>query len=509
MTKQFDVAIIGGGPGGYVAAIRAAQCGLSVVCIESEKYADPKGDVRLGGTCLNVGCIPSKALLRSSELYDQTVHGLAAHGITVENCQVDLPTMMRRKDSIVTRLSTGLRALFKKNGITLLQGKGRLLERINCCESSRHMFHPIPSPTLPLKGRESCSSSFKGRESCSSPFKGEAGRGMGARTFATINNADRWLVQAGDESIAAIHVIVATGSRPRVMPGFEVDNEFIFDSTGALSWESVPKHLCIIGAGTIGLELGSVWKRLGAKVTLLETLPDFLPAADPAIAKEAWRLFTRHQGLDIKLGVQMDSFASLKEGEYDRIIVSIGRVPNTEGLNLQCDAAGRIDVDQHCQTNLPNVWAIGDAVRGPMLAHKAMAEGVMVAERIMGQNSQVDYDAIPFILYTHPEIAWIGKTQTQLENEGAEFQIGQAPFMANGRAQGQGETAGFVKLLSEPQTGKILGAHIMGSHASELISTVSMNKEIAALIHHCHAHPTLSETLHEAALATEGRALHL
>jgi len=449
MTKQFDVAIIGGGPGGYVAAIRAAQLGLSVVCIESETYADPKGEVRLGGTCLNVGCIPSKALLRSSELVDQAAHGLAAHGITFDHCQVDLPTMMRRKDGIVTRLSTGIRALFKKNGITLLPGKGRLIER----------------------------------------------------------NADRWLLKAGDESITATHVIVATGSRPRVMPGFEVDNQFIFDSTGALSWQSVPERLCIIGAGTIGLELGSVWKRLGAQVTLLETLPDFLPAADPAIAKEAWRLFTRHQGLDIKLGV--DSFASLKEGTYDRIIISIGRTPNTEGLNLNCDAAGRIAVDAHCQTNLPNVWAIGDVVRGPMLAHKAMAEGVMVAERIMGQPSQVDYDTIPFILYTHPEIAWIGKTQPQLEKEGVEFRIGQAPFMANGRALGQGETAGFVKLLSEPQTGNILGAHIMGGNASELISEVSMATTITALIHHCHAHPTLSEALHEAALATEGRALHL
>ena len=481
-NKQFDVVVIGGGPGGYVAAIRAAQLGFSAACIESEAYADPKGEVRLGGTCLNVGCIPSKALLRSSELYDEANHAFVMHGITAENVKMDVGTMIRRKDNIVTQLTQGIKGLFKKNKVTLLAGRG----------------------------------SFAGHEN------------------------ERWQVavagkEGSSEVVEAKHVIVATGSSPRHLDGIPVDNETICDNVGALSLGAVPARLGVIGAGIIGLELGSVWKRLGSEVTILEALPDFLAAADPAVAKEAWRTFTQKQGLKIHLGVkitgvkqnQQDQGATLRidyeagDGaftlECDKLIVSVGRVPNTAGLacdnvGLRLDERGRIEVDGHCRTNLEKVWAVGDVIRGPMLAHKGMEEGVMVAERIAGQAGHVNYDAIPWVIYTHPEIAWVGKTETQLKNEAVEYRVGQIPFAANGRALGQGDTTGFVKMLACAKTDRVLGVHVIGANASELIAEAVTAMEFGAaaedIARICHAHPTLSEVMHEAALAVDKRPLH-
>ena len=473
MAKTFDVLVIGGGPGGYVAAIRAGQLGLSVACCESNPYADPKGEPRLGGTCLNVGCIPSKALLQSSENYHQVTDGFAQHGISVKGAAIDVATMMARKDKIVTQFTGGIKGLFRKNKVTFLPGHGR----------------------------------FTG--------KGAAG----------------WLLDVGGEAVEAKQVIVATGSTPRGLPGVAVDNQLVCDNAGALAFEAVPKKLGIIGAGVIGLELGSVWKRLGAEVTILEVLDAFLPTADEAVAKEAWKLFQK-QGLDIRLGVKIGKVATGRKGvtveyegkdgaaklECDRLIVSIGRVPNTDGLGaeavgLKVDARGFVEVDGHCRTSLPGVYAIGDVVRGPMLAHKAMEEGVMVAEIIAGQAGHVNLDTVPWVLYTSPEIAWVGKTEQQLKAEGVQYRAGQVPFMANGRAMGQGDTSGFVKILADARTDRILGVHIVAAHASELISeaVVAMEfhasaEDIARIV---HAHPTLSEVMHEAALAVDQRPLHV
>jgi len=473
MSKQFDVVVIGGGPGGYVAAIRAAQLGFSSACVESESYADPKGEVRLGGTCLNVGCIPSKALLRSSELLEEANHGFVMHGISVDNVKMDVGTMVRRKDNIVTTLTGGIKGLFKKNKVTLLSGHGK----------------------------------FAGRDD------------------------DLWLLDVGGETIKAKNVIVATGSKPRHLPGIEVDNKIVCDNVGALSFDAVPKRLGVIGAGVIGLELGSVWKRLGSEVTILEAVPEFLATADAAVSKEAWKVFTQKQGLNINLGVKIGEVKVGKKGvsvsyetaeetktaDFDRLIVSVGRIPNTDNLGaenvgLKLDDRGRIDVNDHCETNLPNVWAVGDVVRGPMLAHKGMEEGVMVAERIAGQAGHVNYDAIPYVVYTHPEIAWVGKTEQQLKNEGIEYRAGQIPFMANGRALGQGDTTGFVKMLACAKTDRVLGVHVIGASASELISEAVVAMEFGAssedIARICHAHPTLSEVMHEAALAVDKRPLH-
>jgi len=475
--KQFDVVVIGGGPGGYVAAIRAAQLGLSTACIERESWADPKGEIRLGGTCLNVGCIPSKALLQSSELFDEANHAFVMHGIGVDNVRIDVAAMIRRKDNIVSQLTAGIRGLFKKNKVTLLAGHGR----------------------------------FVGHED------------------------DLWQIEvsgaAGTAVVSARNVIVATGSRPRQLAGIEVDNKLVCDNVGALSLGEVPKRLGVIGAGVIGLELGSVWKRLGAEVTLLEVLPDFLAVADPAVAREAWKTFTQKQGLKIHLGVKIVGVKAGKSGvaieyesgeapqtlECDKLIVSVGRIPNTDGLGaeavgLPIDERGRVIVDDHCQTSLPGIWAVGDAVRGAMLAHKGMEEGVMVAERIAGQEGHVNYDAIPLVMYTYPEIAWVGKTETQLKNEGIEYRAGQIPFVANGRALGQGDTTGFVKMLADARTDRVLGVHIIGNNASELIAEAVVAVEFGAssedIARICHAHPTLSEVMHEAALAVDKRALH-
>ena len=477
-NKQFDVVVIGAGPGGYIAAIRAAQLGFSTACIESEPYADPKGEVRLGGTCLNVGCIPSKALLRSSELYDESMHAFVMHGITATGVKMDVATMVQRKDNIVTQLTGGIKGLFKKNKVTLLAGRG----------------------------------SFAGREN------------------------ELWQIavagkDGATEVVDAKHVIVATGSNPRHLEGIPVDNKIICDNAGALSFDSVPKRLGVIGAGVIGLELGSVWKRLGSDVTILEALPDFLGGADAAVTKEAWKVFTQKQGLKINLGVKIVSVKTGKKGitldyemgdgaftlECDRLIVSVGRVPNTQGLGadnvgLKLDDRGRIEVNDHCQTNLENVWAVGDVIRGPMLAHKGMEEGVMVAELIAGQAGHVNYDAIPYVIYTHPEIAWVGKTEQQLKNAGVEYRAGQIPFAANGRALGQGDTTGFVKMLADAKTDRVLGVHIIGANASELIAEAVTAMEFGAasedIARICHAHPTLSEVMHEAALAVDKRPLH-
>jgi dihydrolipoamide dehydrogenase len=473
MNKQFDVLVIGGGPGGYIAAIRAAQLGLATACIESESYADPKGEVRLGGTCLNVGCIPSKALLQSSELFEQASHSFVMHGISASEVRMDVATMMKRKDNIVGQLTGGIKALFKKHKITLLPGHG----------------------------------SFVGHED------------------------DRWQVAVNGETVAATHVVVATGSKARTLPGVEVDNHLICDNVGALAFASTPKRLGVIGAGVIGLELGSVWKRLGSKVTILEALPEFLAAADHAVAKEAWKVFKQKQGLDIQLGVNITRIETGTVGvtvdyevgdetrtlEFDRLIVSVGRVPHTAGLGaenvgLAIDERGFIGVDHNCRTNLPNVWAVGDVVPGPMLAHKSMEEGVMVAECIAGQKGHVNLDTVPWVMYTHPEIAWVGKTEQQLKNEGVEYRIGQIPFAANGRALGQGDTTGFVKMLACAHTDRILGVHVIGNNASELIAEAVVAMEFNAssedIARICHAHPTLSETMHEASLAVDKRSLH-
>jgi len=473
MSKQFDVVVIGGGPAGYVAAIRAAQLGLNTACCESEAYADPKGEPRLGGTCLNVGCIPSKALLHSSELYDQATHSFVMHGIKAEGVSIDVPSMIKRKDNIVTQLVTGIKGLFKKYKVTFLPGHGSFFGQVD---------------------------------------------GM-------------WQVKIADEVVTTKHVIVATGSRARHLPGIEVDQKLVVDNVGALQISGVPKRLGVIGAGVIGLEMGSVWKRLGSEVTILEAVPEFLAAADAAVAKEAWKIFTAKQGLKINLGIALKEVKAGKNSvtikyenddgeqtlEVDKLIVAVGRIPNTDGLNasavgLALDDRGRIKVDEHCGTNLPNVWAVGDVVPGPMLAHKGMEEGVMVAEVISGQSGHINHNTIPWVIYTHPEIAWVGKTEQELKASNVPFKEGKIPFLANGRALGQGDTTGFVKVLAHAETDEILGAHIIGTNASELIAEAVVAMEFGAssedIARISHAHPTLSEAFHEAALAVDKRSLH-
>ena len=476
MAKSFDVVVIGGGPGGYIAAIRAAQLGLQTACIDEWATAD--GKPALGGTCTNVGCIPSKALLQSSENYDHAAHGFAEHGIQVKGLGLDLAQMLKRKDKVVRQNNDGIVYLFKKNKITFFHGRG----------------------------------SFTG------------------------GSAGAWQVKVGGnsgEALTARHVVVATGSNPRPLPGVAFDNKLVLDNAGALAIPEVPKKLGVIGAGVIGLEMGSVWRRLGAEVTMLEMLETFLPAADEALAKEAWKIFTKDQSLNIVLGANIARVTPGKKGvaveystkgggeqklECDRLIVSIGRIPNTQGLGaeavkLKLDQRGFVEVNAECRTNLPNVWAIGDVVRGPMLAHKAEEEGVAVAERIAGKHGHVDFNTIPWVIYTAPEIAWVGKTEQQLKSEGVQYRAGQFPFMANGRARALGDTRGFVKFVADAATDRILGVHIIGPMASEMIAeaVVAMEfraaSEDIALI--CHAHPSLSEAMKEAALAVSKRTLNL
>ncbi|WP_323003650.1 dihydrolipoyl dehydrogenase [Denitromonas sp.] len=472
--QQFDVLVIGGGPGGYVAAIRAAQLGFKTACAESNPYADPKGEPRLGGTCLNVGCIPSKALLHTSHMFEEASHDFAEQGIKVGTPSIDVPTMIARKAKIVDQLTGGIKGLFKKNKVTMLAGHG----------------------------------SFVGQ------------------------TADGWDVKVGDEVVEAKQVIVATGSTARHLPGIEVDNTLICDNIGALDLGAVPKRLGLIGSGVIGLEMGSVWRRLGSEVTILEAMDSFLGAADQDVAKEAQKVFTK-QGLAIKLGVKVGKVTPAKNKKsvtvefedkdgaqkavFDKLIISVGRVPNTAGLNaeavgLKLTDRGMVDVNDHCQTNLPGVWAVGDVVRGPMLAHKAMEEAVMVAELMAGQAGHCNFDTIPWVIYTSPEIAWVGKTEQQLKADGVKYRAGKIPFMANGRALGMGAPTGFVKMLACAETDRILGVHIIGANASELISeaVVAMEFHGAAedLARICHAHPTMSEAVHEAALAVDKRPLH-
>ena len=472
MAKQFDVLVIGGGPGGYVAAIRAAQLGFNTACAESNPYADPKGEPRLGGTCLNVGCIPSKALLHTSHLFEEAGHSFEEQGISVGTPKIDVTKMIARKSKVVDQLTSGIKGLFKKNKVTFLAGHGSFV----------------------------------------------------ARTDAG------WQVKVGEEVVEAKQVIVATGSSARHLPGIPVDNKLICDNIGALDINAVPKRLGLIGSGVIGLEMGSVWNRLGSEVTILEAMDSFLGAADQDVAKEALKLFTK-QGLDIKLSVKVGKVTAGKKSvtveyetkdgamtaEFDRLIVSVGRVPNTGGLNaeavgLKIDARGFIEVDDHCKTSLPGVWAVGDVVRGPMLAHKAMEEGVMVAELMAGQAGHCNFDTVPWVIYTSPEIAWVGKTEQQLKADGVEYRVGKIPFAANGRALGAGNPSGFVKMLADAKTDRILGVHIIGANASELIGEAVVTMEFAGasedLARICHAHPTLSEVVHEAALAVDKRPLH-
>jgi dihydrolipoamide dehydrogenase len=474
MAKSFDVVVIGAGPGGYIAAIRCVQLGLQAACIDDWKTAD--GKPAPGGTCTNVGCIPSKALLQSSENYDHAAHAFADHGIQVKGLSVDLPQMLKRKDRVVRQNNEGILYLFKKNKVTFFHGHG----------------------------------SFAGSGASGYEIK-VAGR--------------------GEETLAAKHVIIATGSDPRALPGVAFDNQLILDNDGALAIPEIPKRLGVIGAGVIGLEMGSVWRRLGAEVIVLEALPAFLGAADEQVAKEALKVFTK-QGMVIHMGVKVgkvtarknvtveytDSTGAAQTLAVDKLVVSIGRVPKTAGLNagavgLKLDERGFIAVDDDCRTNLPNVWAIGDVVRGPMLAHKAEEEGVAVAQRIAGRHGHVDFNTVPWVIYTSPEIAWVGKTEQQLKAEGVNYRTGSFPFMANGRARALGDTTGFVKFLADRDTDRILGVHIIGPMASELIAEAVVAMEFGAAAEDialiCHAHPSLSEAMKEAALAVDNRTLNL
>jgi dihydrolipoamide dehydrogenase len=472
--KQFDVVVIGGGPGGYVAAIRAAQLGFKTACID--EWQNTKGGPALGGTCTNVGCIPSKALLQSSEHFEHAGHAFKEHGIDVQGLNLNLPQMLKRKDGVVKANNDGIVYLFKKNKVTFFHGRGT--------------------------------------------FAGKEGEGYTINVSGTTT-----------DTISAKNVIVATGSNARELPGAPFDEKVILSNTGALTIDNVPAALGVIGAGVIGLEMGSVWRRLGAKVTVLEGLPTFLGAVDEQIAKEAHKLFTK-QGLDIHLGVKIggitrgennvtveyaDATGATQTATFDRLIISIGRVPNTIGLGLetiglQLDERGFIAVDDDCRTNLPGVWAVGDVVRGPMLAHKAEEEGVAVAERIAGQHGHVNFNTVPWVIYTSPEIAWVGKTEQQLKAEGVAYKAGTFPFLANGRARALGDTTGMVKVLADATTDEILGVHIIGPVASELISEAVVAMEFRAssedIARICHAHPSLSEATKEAALAVDKRALN-
>jgi dihydrolipoamide dehydrogenase len=471
MSKQFDVVVIGGGPGGYIAAIRAAQLGFSTACIDEWKNKD--GKPAPGGTCTNVGCIPSKALLQSSEHFEHAGKHFADHGIGVAGLSLDLAKMLGRKDAVVKQNNDGILYLFKKNKISFFHGRG---------------------------------------------------------SFAKAG-AEGYEIQVGDETVVGKHVIVATGSNPRALPGAPFDEEKVLSNDGALRIPAVPKKLVLIGSGVIGLEMGSVWRRLGAEVTVLEALPTFLGAVDEQIAKEAKKAFDK-QGLKIELGVKVGEIKTTGDGvsvsytsakgeaqtlQADKLIVSIGRVANTVGLKpeavgLKLDERGAIVVDDECRTNLPNVWAVGDVVRGPMLAHKAEEEGVAVAERIAGQHGHVNFNTIPWVIYTSPEIAWVGRTEQQLKADGVHYKAGTFPFLANGRARALGDTTGMVKFLADAKTDEILGVHIVGPMASELISEAVVAMEFKAsaedIARICHAHPSLSEATKEAALAVDKRTLN-
>ena len=474
-SNAFDVVVIGAGPAGYIAAIRAAQLGFSTACID--EWKNEKGGPAPGGTCTNVGCIPSKALLQSSENYEHAGHQFADHGIVVGKLTIDVAKMMARKKTVVKQNNDGILYLFKKNKVAFFHGRGSFV-----------------------------------------------GRAEGGAWQVAVAGAKA-------ETITGKHVIVATGSNPRPLPGAPFDEENILSNDGALAIDAVPKTLGIVGSGVIGLEMGSVWRRLGSDVTVLEALPTFLGGVDTSVAAEAQKTFAR-QGLKIVLGAKISAINQGAEGvtvayadgsgaaqtlSCDRLIVSIGRVPNTQGLNaeavgLAVDERGFVAVDDDCRSNLENVWAIGDVVRGPMLAHKGEEEGVAVAERIAGQKPHIDFNTVPWVIYTSPEIAWVGQTEQQLKAAGREYRAGTFPFMANGRARALGDTSGFVKVLADANSDEILGVHAIGPMVSELIAEAVVAMEFKASAEDigriCHAHPSLSEATKEAALAVDKRALN-
>ncbi|HET8708220.1 MAG TPA: dihydrolipoyl dehydrogenase [Pseudomonadales bacterium] len=471
MSKEFDVVVIGGGPGGYEAAIKAAQLGLSVACIE--KYINKQGKPALGGTCLNVGCIPSKALLDSSWKYHEAKDGLALHGIKTGDVSIDVGAMLKRKDDIVLQLTGGIAMLFQGNNVTWLQGTGKLLA---------------------------------GKQVEFTPHNGAA------------------------EIINAKNVILAAGSAPVQIPVAALHSDKVVDSTGALEFKTVPKRLGVIGAGVIGLELGSVWGRLGAQVVVIEALENFLPNADKQLSKELSKQLTK-QGFDIRLGArvtstevkgdQVELHYTDKDGDhtevFDNVIVAVGRRPVTQGVfasdsGVQLDERGFVYVNNYCQTTVPGVYAIGDLVRGPALAHKAMEEGVVAAEKIAGHHAQMNYDCIPGVIYTHPEVAWVGKTEEEVKASGEPYKVGSFNFAVNGRAMAANEGAGFIKVISDEKTDRVLGVHIIGPQASEIVMQAVIAMEFGASTEDlqliCFAHPALSEVLHEAALAVDGKAIH-
>lgn len=472
MSDKYDLVVIGAGPGGYVAAIRAAQLGMKVACIE--KYTGKDGKQALGGTCLNVGCIPSKALLDSSWKFHEAQEGFKIHGIETKGLSIDIKTMIERKDKIVKQFSGGVTTLFKANGVTSIEGHGKLL----------------------------------------------AGKKV------EVTDADGKVTV-----LEAENVILASGSRPIEIPPAPLTEDIIVDSTGALEFTSVPKKLGVIGAGIIGMELGSVWRRLGAEVVVFEALDKFMVAADDQIAKEALKTFTK-QGMQIRLGARVTgtevkrkqvivSFTDA-EGEqqltFDKLIVAVGRRAYTENLlaadaGVDMDERGVIFVDDYCTTSVPGVYAVGDVVRGSMLAHKASEEGVMVAERIAGHKTAMNYDLVPAVVYTHPEIAWVGKNEQQLKAEGVEINIGVFPFAANGRAVTSNETGGMVKVIADAKTDRVLGVHVIGPSAAELVQQGAIGMEFGTSAEDLgmmvFSHPTVSEALHEAALAVNGHAIHV
>ena len=471
MTDKYDVVVMGAGPAGYVAAIRCAQLGLTVACVDN--WVNPEGKNVLGGTCLNVGCIPSKALLESSELYSIAQHDFAKHGIKLSGVKLDLDTMMARKGQIVSELTQGIDGLFKSNKVTSITGHGRMLtdKRVE------------------------------------------------------VTQGKKTQVISGD------NIIIATGSSPMEIPSAPLTEGLIVDSAGALSFKEVPKRLGVIGAGVIGLELGSVWNRLGSDVVIIEAQDSFLAIADNQIARDSLKVF-RKQGLDVRLNARLVA-TEIKDGQvevhyqdtdgdhkevFDKLIVAVGRRPNSDNVfdeeaQLLLDERSCIHVNEQCETSLPGVYAIGDVVRGPMLAHKGMEEGVMVADLIAGEFAEMKYDLVPSVIYTHPEIAWVGKTEQHLKSAGEEYKVGTFPFAASGRAKAMGETTGMVKILSQAKTDRILGVHILGGQASEMIAqaVIAMTMELSAedLGMTIFAHPTLSEAFHEASLAVNNKAIHM
>ena len=468
---MYDVVIIGSGPAGYVAAIRASQLGLKTACIE--KSFDASGKTQLGGTCLNVGCIPSKALLDSSHRYSDALNHFSDHGIEISPPKLDIAKMMARKDKIVSQLTSGVSGLFKANKVTPIFGSAKVLN----------------------------------------------------------SNQIEVLLDGNTEIIETKNIVIASGSSPINIPVAPIDQQNIVDSTGALEFSAVPKTLGIIGAGVIGLELGSVWARLGSEVTILEAMDDFLPMADQKISKDVLREFNK-QGLNINLGCKVTSAKpsaknvkvsfDTKEGSSEitvnKLIVAVGRKPNTENLlgedsGLSLDERGFIPVNDFCETSVKNIWAVGDVVRGPMLAHKASEEGIMVVERIAGKHAEMHYDLVPSVIYTHPEVAWVGKNEAELTEAGVEFQTGSFPFAASGRALASGESIGFVKVIADKKTDTILGVHAFGPSAADIVQQGVVAMEFGASAEDLgltiFSHPTVSEALHEAAMAVNGQAIHI